>query len=277
MSCLTYEQSVEIRQALANGSTQKELSERFGVRRSIISSIKLGQTYKRKRHRSPLERFEEKYVVTPDGHWRWLVRLCLGRGHFAWDGRNRSASSASWLLYRGEIPEGYYVLHKRTCPYRDCVNPDCLYLGTALENTADRIAVNAPHNYPCGEANCNAKLTGDAVREILTKSATGTTTTQLMKEYGMVRSTINNVLNRKTYKNVVYNGPVLPDSDERRRRDLSSPGEANGNSFLTEAIVRKIRADYTAGIRQCDLMRKYGLKRVHINNIVNRKSWKRVV
>lgn len=41
----------------------------------------------------------------------------------------------SWLLYRGDIPDGVRVLH--TCDVRDCVNPDHLFLGSAFDNIRD--------------------------------------------------------------------------------------------------------------------------------------------
>src|SRR5256885_14230568 len=42
----------------------------------------------------------------------------------------------SWILANGQIPKGKHILHK--CDNTICVRPDHLYIGTQLENIADR-------------------------------------------------------------------------------------------------------------------------------------------
>src|SRR5579871_992348 len=43
---------------------------------------------------------------------------------------------AAWMVYRGEIPKGLCVLHK--CDVPPCCNPDHLFIGTQIDNIADR-------------------------------------------------------------------------------------------------------------------------------------------
>lgn len=80
---------------------------------------------------------EEKWIPEPNsGCWLWIASVNNdGYGFFGMGGRTMSAHRASWILHRGAIPKGKYVLHK--CDVRQCVNPDHLYLGTQFDNMRD--------------------------------------------------------------------------------------------------------------------------------------------
>ena len=87
-----------------------------------------------------LDRFNKYWVPIPfSGCWLWF-----GNGNRYGKLKVRdfgkvqyiSAHRVSYLLHKGEIPQGTSVLH--TCDVEGCVNPDHLYLGNTSDNQKDR-------------------------------------------------------------------------------------------------------------------------------------------
>jgi hypothetical protein len=82
--------------------------------------------------------FESKFKRDPSGCWLWTAGMGRGGyGAYAIFQRQLGAHRASWQIYRGEIPDGLWVLHK--CDVRNCVNPDHLFLGTPTDNNRDTV------------------------------------------------------------------------------------------------------------------------------------------
>lgn len=117
--------------------------------------------------RRPLKvRFEERIEFdTNGGCWLWTGGLgTSGYGHLLGeDQKFLTASRASWLLYRGEIPAGMHVCHR--CDIRACVNPDHLFLGSHTDNMRDMFA-KGRRRAPRGELNPRAKLSPEQVLAI---------------------------------------------------------------------------------------------------------------
>jgi hypothetical protein len=103
-------------------------------------------------------------------------------------GERRGAHCQAWLLFRGEIPLGLFVLHK--CDRPNCVNPDHLFLGTHTDNMRDAIrkgrVLVGDHN----PMRHRSKLTMAVAAEIRARRAAGERGKDLAAEYGIATQTV---------------------------------------------------------------------------------------
>lgn len=178
------------------------------------------------RHRTPPEiRFMSQVIPEPNsGCWLWLGHAMKGyygslRGRFwvDYDPGQILAHRASYLMFKGKIPEGVLVLHK--CDVSLCVNPDHLYLGNHSDNVKDMVdrgraffqrhptqcasalekgrQFNFGHQRTRGEKNPKARLSWDQVREIRIDSRSAV---KLSPIYGVSMTAIYNIRRGKTWK-----------------------------------------------------------------------------
>ena len=149
---------------------------------------------------SAVKRFEDKCIpVTESGCWIWLAGLrskSNPRGLFRYQGEKMQAHRASWLIYRGEIPDGLLVCHK--CDVGICVNPNHLFLGTALDNIHDRDS-KGHQVTPLGEKHGKSVLSDEQVREV---RATKLPQRKLAKKYGVSHTCIASITSRKTWTHI---------------------------------------------------------------------------
>jgi hypothetical protein len=108
-------------------------------------------------------------------------------------GRATLAHRASWENHRGPIPDGLWVLHR--CDTPACCNPDHLFLGTPSDNSADMARKG---RFSGG------RLTPAEVRQIrgLSKEPGRPSTTRLARHYGVNPSTIQDIINGKTWRHL---------------------------------------------------------------------------
>lgn len=83
----------------------------------------------------------EKVIIDPiSSCWEWQGAYARGYGEIK--GRAKkftgegSVHRASFVVYNGEIPEGYLVRHR--CNNAKCCNPEHLELGTHSDNSFDK-------------------------------------------------------------------------------------------------------------------------------------------
>lgn len=155
---------------------------------------------------TPLAERFWRFVTKGDGCWHWKgAKNQGGYGviHAAIQyGRSMLAHRVAWELTKGPIPIGICVCHH--CDNRACVNPDHLFLGTLADNNRDMKVKGKAHGPGFkGERNWIAKLTEIAVYEIRDKyAAGGVSTGYLSRQYGVHKSTIKDVLHRRTWRHL---------------------------------------------------------------------------
>lgn len=97
-----------------------------------------------RRRLDPIRNWWTKLERTPDGCWVWTAGTDQdGYGKFAigLGGQNQIHTRAHRFAYEvfiGPIPDGMVVCH--SCDNPPCANPDHLWLGTPIDNNADKVA-----------------------------------------------------------------------------------------------------------------------------------------
>jgi hypothetical protein len=142
--------------------------------------------------------------------WLWTGgHTSAGYGNFrlsAEDG-NDQAHRVMYLLERGVIPDGLWVLHH--CDNRPCVNPDHLFLGTRQDNSDDMVAKGRSVR---GERNPRHRLTAAIVLRLRQRhQAGGASWTQWAAEYGVTATTIQQAVLGRTWKHLGSASTPTPD------------------------------------------------------------------
>lgn len=128
------------------------------------------------------QNFWTKVSVSENGCWQWTgCRFATGYAQF----HNKRAHRVSWVLERGRIPDGLFVLHH--CDNKLCVRPDHLFLGTQLDNIKDMFS-KGRENKAKGENHGHAKLSESLVKGI--RASCGTHQ-EIANRHNVSRSTIS--------------------------------------------------------------------------------------
>jgi hypothetical protein len=128
-----------------------------------------------------------------------------GYGSVCYRGKQDYAHRFSWILRRGPIPDGLFVLHK--CDVRRCVNLKHLFLGTQKDNIADAMAKKRTKSYFSGgwckgTLASSCKLNEANIKEIRRRAGTQSSRS-LGREFKVDKTTIAAIVDRKTWKHVL--------------------------------------------------------------------------
>jgi DNA-binding CsgD family transcriptional regulator len=144
------------------------------------------------------QRFFEKVEKT-DSCWNWKAsKNSKGYGLFNYK-KVMTAHRFSWERINGKVPEGLCVLHR--CDNRKCVNPDHLWVGTQLENIADRDA-KGRQICPSGESNGNSILKEEQVIEIRKLNSGGVSYYKIAPMFNISERTVSQICRRLTWKHL---------------------------------------------------------------------------
>jgi hypothetical protein len=215
-----------------------------------------------------LSRFEAKVWHEPaSGCWLWTGALYWdGYGAFCMNGKQIRAHHAGWRLFRGDIPDGLWVLHH--CDVPACVNPDHLFLGTHQRNMDDAVSKGRQAR---GRRVKAARLTEAAVISIREKCrTTNATNDELAAEFGVCAETVRLAMYGQTWKHVAGALPL----EMQQSRQTRAHGARAGSAKLTTDQVVEIRAQLAEGREGCTLIgRRFGVSKTAIQRIRQGRSW----
>lgn len=168
-------------------------------------------------------------------------------------GANMLAHRVSWIVHRGDIPDGEgahgtVVMHK--CDNPACVNPDHLQLGTQADNVRDMLEKGRrpPRKVKYGIEHHRSVVTSQADIDLI--CSTQGNTKALAEKLGVSISTIKKV------------------------RRKNGAGAVNADKYYTKQLS-KDAIDHIRSTppRTLGLAKMYGLSNVAISNIRNGKTY----
>lgn len=211
---------------------------------------------------SPEERFWAKVDRTGEC-WVWTgARNQNGYGTFRFARSMRLAHRVAFLLTRGVIPDGLWVLHH--CDNPPCVNPAHLYLGTVQDNVRDMVARG---RQATGLRNANARLTPDLVLEARRRHAGGETLRAIAAAVGVEHTTVGRAIRGDQWREVL--GGVVESIPW-------APGRAYHTARLTPEQVVEIRALAERRVPQRAIGRMFGVAQGTVSDIITGRQWSHV-
>lgn len=148
-----------------------------------------------------VDAFNAKYDVdTQTGCWLWTASTA-GRGYgqikLPRTRRQIYAHRLSYLIHRGDIPDGMMVCHR--CDTPRCVNPAHLFLESGKANLQD---MKAKDRHLRGERNEQSKLTEADVDHIHDLREAGLSTYKIAAQFPVSQMTVARILRGLRWEHV---------------------------------------------------------------------------
>lgn len=138
------------------------------------------------------------HIRKTDGCWIWSGSVQkAGYGVVAFNRKCILAHRLSWMAHNGDIPKGLFVCHK--CDNPPCINPDHLFLGTALDNANDRDSKHRGYDRR-GTKNGRSKLSEISVQEIRLRFASKENRKGIALDFGIGLTQLRRIANGVHWK-----------------------------------------------------------------------------
>lgn len=141
-----------------------------------------------------------------NGCWIWKGYLCEPKKIYGltslalnFPKKKVLAHRASYILWKGPIPDGMQVLHNCDVPL--CCNPEHLHLGTPQDNM-NEMKERGRKRPAKGEKNRHARLNDKIVLEIRRLYENGIPQKVLRKWFGIASSTISYIITKTTWRHI---------------------------------------------------------------------------
>lgn len=163
---------------------------------SRICSAAYGAEKKKSETPTIIDAFWKKAIAIKGNEcWEWSGNKDKdGYPIISFRGKTFRANRVALLVKGDELIDGCHACH--SCGNKSCCNPDHIYLGTALQNNADK---KNHGTYMCGEKVYCSKLTDGDILKI--RKLVGTNK-QIAKMFGVSASNICHIRNRKTWRHL---------------------------------------------------------------------------
>jgi hypothetical protein len=174
----------------------------FEQNASELKNRKTGKNYA-KTTLPPLKRLYSKVIIDSKTKCHiWTGNTNAGYGQTSFLGKKIGTHRLSYILQKGNIPQGMIICH--VCDNPSCVNPAHLFLGTAKTNAEDKVAKNRQikNTWSKGENHPCAKLNESNIIEIRNSNFNNL---ELSQKFNVTKSTISKIKNFRIWRNINVN------------------------------------------------------------------------
>lgn len=136
------------------------------------------------------------FVEKTGSCWIWKGKIeSRGKRYGTWN--NKKAHRVSYEFFIGDIPKGMCVCHK--CDNPKCVSPNCLFLGTHLDNMRDMI-IKGRNAY--GERAFNAIYTESDILKMRNLYDKGISIKEISINFKANYRTVRGIVQRRRWKHL---------------------------------------------------------------------------